>query len=86
MTWHALTSPSIIARRATIGEIDAMTKVLARSLDISTIRRSFHREHALIRKTDATISLLERKIANLAEARRLWIEDFKKTENPKETL
>lgn len=80
MTWNALTRPDIIARRATIGEIEAVTEVLARSLDSALHRKSSHREHALIRKTDATIALLRRKIRNLSEARSLWIEHFRKTE------
>jgi hypothetical protein len=85
MTWHALTKPEIIARKATIEEIDALHAHHVRAFTAAKARLGWKAEPISKRRGVATCELLTRKLENLAEARRLWIEDFRKTENHKET-
>jgi hypothetical protein len=85
MTWTALTNPSVIACRAALGEIDAMLAAHRRALAVARARHGFLVSDIARRRGTATVEGLTRKVENLERARELWLDDFKKTENPKET-
>lgn len=85
MTWNALTRPEVIARRATIEEIDAVYAAHVRALTSAKARLGWKAEPIAKRRGEATCTLLARKLENLERARALWLEDFRRTENPKET-
>ena len=85
MTWHALTNSEVIARRAHLGEIDAMLAHHVRALTVARARYGFLVSDIARRRGTATVELLARKVENLERARQLWLDDFRKTENPKET-
>ena len=85
MTWTALTKPEVIACRAHFGEIDAMLAHHVRALTTARARHGFLVSDVARRRGTATVELLARKVENLERARALWLDDFRKTENPKET-
>jgi len=85
MTWTPLTKPEVIARRAHLGEIDAMLAHHVRALTVARARYGFLVSDVARRRGTATVELLARKVENLERARALWIDDFRRTENPKET-
>ena len=85
MTWTALTKPEVIACRAHLGEIEAMLTHHVRALTTARARFGFLVSDVARRRGTATVELLTRKVENLERARQLWLDDFRKTENPKET-
>ena len=80
--WNPLTPPHLIAIRASVEEIDAEIAVHTRSITAARARSNFrlYLSGDVRRRNAATIALLERKLSNLREARRLWVDDFRRTE------